>query len=111
MARSSHANVRARKLATASYIGAGVVSPGGDGDLNRYMLGVPRVRALSGFAPANLYMAPTGLNFFAPRLQLSNPWASDEIVMRFAGAQMTEGGNAPQETTFANAAITIPRCW
>lgn len=93
-------------------ISRGIVTPGSafgplPSDPGPYMLGSTRNRALSGFGPANLYVAPDGLNVFAPLLKFGTLWPTDEGVFRFAGSQYTEGSLAPQETTFASAAITI----
>lgn len=93
-------------------ISRGIVTPGSafgpiPSDPGPYMLGSTRNKALSGFAPANLYVAPDGLNVFAPLLKFGTLWPTDEGVFRFPGSQYTEGGLAPQETTFASAAMTI----
>ncbi|NKM17752.1 hypothetical protein GFM01_07865 [Rhizobium laguerreae] len=93
-------------------ISRGIVTPGAafgplPSDPGPYMLGSTRNKALSGFSPANLYVAPEGLNVLAPLLKFGTLWPTDEGVFRFPGSQHTEGGLAPQETTFASAAITI----
>lgn len=84
-----------------------VSGSGGVAEPDRYMLGSTRNKALSGFAPASLYVAPASLNVFAPLLKFGTLWETDEGVFRFSGSQYSEGGLAPQETTFASAAITL----
>ncbi|QIG74634.1 hypothetical protein EVC11_052 [Rhizobium phage RHph_I20] len=77
------------------------------GDPNRYMPAATRTRWPTG-ATANPWTYASGLNYQCSKLFFGSPdYPTNDFLIPFVGFQLTEGGNAPQETQSPNADMLI----